>query len=371
MYDGTNPYAYVHGSPISNTDPLGLYLFAFDGTWRNRTSGTLTNVELFRRYYDPSLDESNSFYRRGIGAPEDGESDWENAVDRVLGGVTGLGGRQMLDDALGHLKDLVNGVIGDGSFNGVIDIVGFSRGAAVGRAFANEVFALMDAGYYREALSRGGSCRSLRIRFMGLFDTVAAFGIPTNAANAGYDLTIDDRVGTVAHAIALNEHRAAFDLVSIQYSEYAANTSQLRQERGFIGAHSDIGGGYGDSDLSDFALRWMHSQAVAAGVRMNPLTEEHLVISAPVLHDERRLLGQDREIFYPNDPEWEPETCPLPTIWCAAWKPPPTQRQLTAPQFQFPELAAMIRERRNRETAARGTVDVEQYRDWLRSKGQL
>jgi hypothetical protein len=205
---------------------------------------------------------------------------------------------------------------------------------------------------------------------MGLFDTVAAFGIPTNATNIGYDLTIDDRVGTVAQAVALNEHRAAFDLVSIQYSEYAMNTSAYREERGFIGAHSDIGGGYQNGDLSDLALRWMHTQATAAGVRMQPLSNEHLVVSAPILHDERTYLAQDREIYYPNDPSWKRETCQLPVILCAAWEPPSTQRQLTAPQFQFPELVDMIRENR-RGDAVRGTVDIERYRAWLRSRGQL
>ncbi|MBB6094030.1 RHS repeat-associated protein [Povalibacter uvarum] len=370
LYDGTNPYAYVHGSPISNTDPLGLYLFAFDGTWVNRTNGTLTNVELFRRYYDPTMDERNSFYRRGIGTPAEGDTDWRDSVDRILGGATGLGGREIIDDALNLLDRLIRGGVQNVQFDGVIDIVGFSRGAAIGRAFANEIYSRMDGGHYRHALSRDGSCRSLRIRFMGLFDTVAAFGIPTNDTNIGYDLTIDDRVGTVAHAIALNEHRAAFDLISIQYSEHAANTSQYRQERAFIGAHSDIGGGYANGDLSDLALRWMHTQAIVAGVRMTPLLDEHLAVSAPLLHDERRYPAQDREIFYPNDPLWERETCPLPVIACAVWEPSPTQRQATAPQFQFPELRDMIRESRQSD-AVRGVVDMERYRAWLRSRGQL
>ncbi len=370
LFDGTNPYAYVQGSPIGNTDPLGLYLFAFDGTWVNRTSGTLTNVELFRRYHDPTPDQRNSLYRRGIGTPTEGDTDWRDSIDRVLGGATGLGGREIVDDALNHLDRLIRGGVQNVRFDGVVDIVGFSRGAAIGRAFANDIYSRMDDGYYRQALSRDGSCRSLRIRFMGLFDTVAAFGIPTNEINIGYDLTIDDRIGTVAHAIALNEHRAAFDLISIQSSERTADTSQYRQERAFIGAHSDIGGGYATGDLSDLALRWMHTQAVAAGVRMAPLLEEHLTVSAPLLHDERTYLAQDREIFYPNDPLWERETCPLPVIACAVWEPPATQRQTTAPQFQFPELRDMIRESQQRD-AVRGIVDVESYRAWLRSRGQL
>jgi hypothetical protein len=35
---------------------------------------------------------------------------------------------------------------------------------------------------------------------------------------------------------------------------------------GFMGAHSDIGGGYGNDPLSNTTLHWMMSQATAAGV---------------------------------------------------------------------------------------------------------
>ncbi|HLS81831.1 MAG TPA: DUF2235 domain-containing protein, partial [Steroidobacter sp.] len=357
--DGPNPYAYVRSNPVMRIDPWGLYLFAFDGTWIDRDSGPKTNVELFRDYYDPSVNERNSFYVRGIGAPDPRNSDFRNSVDRVLGGVTGYGGRDIIDQALQHLDTLVAGADASSSFDGVIDIIGFSRGAALARAFANEVFARLDDGHYDDALASSSNCRVLRIRFMGLFDTVAAFGIPGNAIDIGYDLTIDDRIGAVAHAVALNEHRAVFDLVSIQYSEFARNTTPYRIEAGFLGAHSDIGGGYEQGDLSDVALHWMHSQAVLAGVRMQPLREEHLVVTDPIIHDER-LFAQDREIFYPNDPGWRRATCPYPRPLCAAWRPPATQRQSTAPQFRFPELAEMIRDD-PQPNAVRGTVDMEMY----------
>jgi hypothetical protein len=204
---------------------------------------------------------------------------------------------------------------------------------------------------------------------MGLFDTVGSFGLPGNSTDIGYDLRIDDRVGTAAHAVALNEHRAAFDLVSIQYNEYSSNTSTYREERGFLGAHSDIGGGYSTGDLSDFALRWMHAKALAAGVHMSPLSSEHLIVDAPIIHDERNF-PQDREIFYPNDPAWRPASCTGSALACLLWTPPATQRQMTAPQFQFPELADMIKENRQPE-AVRGTVDLERYKSWLRGRGLL
>lgn len=365
---GVNPFAYAGQNPVNAVDPLGLYLFAFDGTWINRSSGVLTNVELFRRYYDPTFEEVNSFYRAGLGTGDPNQSDFENSVDRVLGGAFGLGGQETIRLALRELDELI-GKAGSNQFDGVIDIVGFSRGAAIARAFANEIYKGIDGGYYANSLRSNGTCRSLRIRFMGLFDTVGSFGIPGNSIDAGYDFSVDGRVGTVAHAVALNEHRAAFDLISIQDLEYSPNTTAYREERGFIGGHSDIGGGYSTGDLSDIALQWMYKKAVSAGVRMIPLGRDQLTISAPIIHDERSF-PQDREIFYPNDPDWRPAACVGGSISCLFWQPPVTQRQMSAPQFQFPELEGMIRENPQPD-AVRGTVDMQRYRSWLRNRGQL
>jgi len=365
---GLNSFGYAGQDPVNAIDPLGLYLFAFDGTWINRSSGTLTNVELFRRYYDPSFNEARSYYRRGLGTQDPQHDDFQNSVDRVLGGAFGLGGQATIDDALNHLDNLIAGRLDKAPFDGVIDLVGFSRGAAIARAFANRIYERIDAGYYRNALAGSGLCRSLRIRFMGLFDSVGSFGLPGNSVDAGYDFSIDERIGTVAHAVALDEHRAAFDLLSIQSNEHSPDTTAYREERGFIGAHSDIGGGYSVGDLSDIALQWMYKKAVAAGVGMTPLHTEHLAVSAPILHDER-ALAQDREIFYPNDPAWQSASCTNP-IQCLFWEPPATQRQSTAPQFQLPELLEMIREN-PQPGSVRGTVDLQRYRSWLRSRGQI
>lgn len=365
---GLNSFGYAGQDPVNAIDPLGLYLFAFDGTWINRGSGTLTNVELFRRYYDPSFNEANSYYRRGLGTQDPQRDDFQNSVDRVLGGAFGLGGQASIGDALSHLDNLIAGRLDKAPFDGVIDLVGFSRGAAIARAFANRIYERIDTGYYREALAGSGLCRSLRIRFMGLFDSVGSFGMPGDSVDAGYDFSIDGRIGTVAHAVALDEHRAAFDLLSIQSTEHSPDTTPYREERGFIGAHSDIGGGYSVGDLSDIALQWMYKKAMAAGVGMAPLRAEHSTVSAPILHDER-TLAQDREIFYPNDPAWQPARCSNP-IQCLFWEPPATQRQSTAPQFQFPELQEMIREN-PQPGSVRGTVDLQRYRSWLRNRGQI
>ncbi|MET0071722.1 MAG: DUF2235 domain-containing protein [Candidatus Thiodiazotropha sp.] len=87
--------------------------------------------------------------------------------------------------------------------------------------------------------------------------------------------------------------------------------STTRIERGFIGAHSDIGGGYAEGDLSDVAFMWMVQQAENAGVEMDRDVIEdegwHEVTN-PVVHDSVDVCpswiycfsGPDREFRYAN-----------------------------------------------------------------------
>ena len=42
-------------------------------------------------------------------------------------------------------------------------------------------------------------------------------------------------------------------------------SNKYRLEKGFLGAHSDIGGGYKSGDLSNVALMWMIKQAKEKG----------------------------------------------------------------------------------------------------------
>lgn len=96
----------------------------------------------------------------------------------------------------------------------------------------------------------------------------------------------------------------AFPLESI--SRAPIPEGKVRIERGFIGAHADIGGGYGanENQLAQVALEWMVKQAVAAGVTMDDAP--HTVIAQPILHDmsknqnapNGRPKWEDRNVHY-------------------------------------------------------------------------
>ncbi len=91
-------------------------------------------------------------------------------------------------------------------------------------------------------------------------------------------MTIDSAWNRVVHAVAVNEHRSGFHVRSIFNANDNKNRSN-RLERGFMGAHSDIGGGYAEGDLSDVSLMWIINEAKKAGIKFTEKDNEGEPIS--------------------------------------------------------------------------------------------
>jgi hypothetical protein len=143
-----------------------------------------------------------------------------------------------------------------------IDIVGFSRGAATALDFCNLV---QDRGV-RKPDSAEIVEATPKIRFLGLWDVVDSFGLAllgNQALNFFHHLEIPKtNIDYCFHAMALDERRPSF-----------LNT-RLRgaYEVWFRGVHSDVGGGNGNTGLSDITLRWMLEKARAAGLPVEAAT---------------------------------------------------------------------------------------------------
>ena len=120
-----------------------------------------------------------------------------------------------------------------------------------------------------------------------------------NTENFNMDLDVSGSdFNTIVHAVAANENRKQFARRSIYTGESQANSnngieqsdSKYRLEKGFLGAHSDIGGGYKDGDLSDVTLVWManeanklyKSQSTKTEIKLNTNNKR---ISNPIVHD--------------------------------------------------------------------------------------
>lgn len=133
-----------------------------------------------------------------------------------------------------------------------VDIIGFSRGAALALHFANQV-----------QKEQPGA----EVRFLGLWDTVASFGLPGNDLNIGWDLTLPDHVKHCYHAMALDERRRNFTPTRVVPRKGGVLGDRL-QEVWFRGVHSDVGGGQ-SLGLSNITLCWMLRRAKEAGLPVN------------------------------------------------------------------------------------------------------
>ena len=141
-----------------------------------------------------------------------------------------------------------------------------------------------------------------------------------------------------------------------------------RTERGFIGAHSDIGGGYagvgGDGgDLSDVALNWIYAQAKTAGLNLKPLEPDQLKVTSPILHDETNVLpwylpgfgglSSDRDVEFPN------QTLKSKDV------------QFDGMTYQQSHQNGYINYYSNIIGNQAGTVDIDKYKAWLQSNLNL
>ena len=232
-----------------------MALYAFDGTWNGDEADEAkeTNVRKFCLCLPPDM---NVFYLEGVGTRL-------GFIGKLLGGAMGAGGRFRIHDAMEKLRQFV--AEGDRT----VDIIGFSRGAALALHFANQV----------QEEQPGAE-----VRFLGLWDTVASFGLPGNDLNIGWHLTLPDNVKKCYHAMALDERRGNFPLTRVEPRKGGTLGDRL-QEVWFRGVHSDVGGGK-CAGLSNIALCWMLRRAKEAGLSVvEAKLQEHAALcdaNAPI-----------------------------------------------------------------------------------------
>ena len=227
-----------------------MAIYAFDGTMNEdkQADDEDTNVIKFKDAYINAYDSDKCFYVSGVGTRY-------SVFGAVAGSIGGAGGQARIDEAFDALQD--NFYKGDE----VIDIIGFSRGSALALEFANQINERGVAGQ-----------QSPSIRFIGLWDTVASFGLPGNNINLSYNLTLPRNVERCYHALSLDERRLSFPLTHVDADAYSnANNEddQLVREVWFRGFHSDIGGGNKNTGLSSISLVWMFNMAKMSGIEIS------------------------------------------------------------------------------------------------------
>jgi uncharacterized protein (DUF2235 family) len=279
-----------------------------DGTWNKPDNQTITNVEKMARTVQSDPGEAGGthqlvYYVSGVGAGS-------YAADRILGGAFGFG---LFHNVIACYRFLAqNYEPGDEIF-----IIGFSRGAYTARSVAGMVgrvglltkLALVEERlpaavllYQRRDLPGGpfgesvdefkhDHCHPAKVTFLGVFDTVGALGVPGFMRHAPrfHDIQLSDQVVRARHALAVDEPRLKFvpTLWEAPEEPSGAPTQDERvRQVWFEGAHSDIGGGYRETGLSDISLLWMAREAHDAGLVFDVPLLTHYVNSGsdPIRH---------------------------------------------------------------------------------------
>ncbi len=151
--------------------------------------------------------------------------------------------------------------------------------------------------------------QTVKIRFLGAWDTVASVFVPhkfyVSTQVLPYTRT-NPAVAVFRHAIAIDERRRMFRLNRwSEPQEFRPNPflkvgSPLQQDIKqvwFAGVHADIGGGYAEieSGLSKYPLHWMIEEAKAHGLIVNTAMQNHLVLGYPRKGSNQGYVAPDPE----------------------------------------------------------------------------
>ena len=241
--------------------------------------------------------EQRLYYHPGVGTEE---VFW---IERVLAGTIGAGLARNVKSAYCWLA--ANYADGDQIF-----LLGFSRGAFTVRSVAGLIsrqglprapdWALVDAAYRdaRRKLKRAVDEQKFRrpgIHFLGVWDTVGALGIPPEfdwlplwfmfLQPRFHDTELSPIVTNAYHALAIDEMRRTFS-PTLWTAKSPSNREVIQMW--FAGVHSDVGGGYRETGLSDTALDWMIERAASAGAVF------HAHMRAQIHGDDRGVLHDSR-----------------------------------------------------------------------------
>ena len=253
--------------------------------------------------------EVRLFYDQGIG------TDWFN---RIIGGAAGAGLSEKVCDAYHFLGQ--NFVAGS-----EIYVFGFSRGAYTARSLCGFIKAAgllerpTEQDVWRayvdcyatpsrvvaqpggwspdrvrawlvekagDAVGRLGGPpvaslprhSGVTIRFVGVYDTVGALGVPVARAThvnepivGFHDTSLGDGVEHAVQALAVDEKRGPYvPTLWTQAAEAAALAGHSVLQVWFPGVHSDIGGGYGDKGIGNITWDFMMRQAADRGLVIDP-----------------------------------------------------------------------------------------------------
>ena len=302
-----------------------------DGTGQEGGRGYNSNVYRLFNMCEDRTDRQILFYDRGLG------TGWR----KITGNLFGAGISK-------NIKDCYRFIFENFNAEDEIFLFGFSRGATTVRSLSSFIHLfgilpksrpeLIDHAYriYKDRKGREKRAKEFlqrhnnmwcRIRFIGVWDTVAALGIPVTGLNAileqlpgmqhrFQDLRISKSVEHGRHALAIDDERAIFH--PLPWEEKCEDYQTVEQVW-FPGMHTDIGGGYRETGLADNALDWMVREATNKGLR---IYSGHQVKIDPdpdgFMHDSRGTFWTS--LYRRKVREWNRDTHGTPLVHSSVLK---------------------------------------------------
>lgn len=260
---------------------MGKNIVVFsDGTGQKGGVNNNTNVYKIFNMIEDRTPGQIAYYDPGLGT----------GIEGIAGLVGGRGfSRNMLD----CYRFIFENFQADDS----IYLFGFSRGAATVRSLSGfiHLFGILPisrADIIEEAFDiyrisnkekRESKAREFidkhhtmwcKIKFLGVFDTVAALGLPNKWISAFLDkifphkfhsFELSDSVEYARHALSIDDERITFH--PTLWNKLSSDQPPERMKQvWFCGVHTDVGGGYKEDELSNISLRWMINEARSKGL---------------------------------------------------------------------------------------------------------
>jgi len=283
-----------------------------DGTWN--TLNNNTNVWRLKSLCAQTADQF-VYYSQGVGT---------RYGEKIRGGMLGYGIDNEIIDAYTWL--IQNFAVGDEIF-----IFGFSRGAYTARSLSGLITkcGLLKPGAplsieqlydrYRQGSAKQRIDQLLRAslpggltleeqwlvrytvptsnKFVGVWDTVGSLGLAFESIRRKVqkfrflDTHLYRNNQLAFHALALDEHRRSFEPTfwtrTVPKGQPGATPRPLDQveQRWFVGAHANVGGGYPSDLLAQAPLKWLMDKASAAGLAFSLGLDIDTSIAAPPIAD--------------------------------------------------------------------------------------
>ncbi len=309
---------------LAREQPKKRIAIFLDGTWN--TTNDNTNVWRLRALTAPvgaDAVRQSIYYNAGLGT---------QVGSKVRGGMFGVGIDDILLETYQWLVENFND--GDDIF-----IFGFSRGSYTARSlsgFVSRCGVLKPGGplsikqlydRYRQGLTVPSIERLLNhppktptleeewlvrysrfvsIKFLGVFDTVGSLGVPVGLSrfkksHSFLNTSLRTPNIAAAHALAIDEHRPDFAPTlwtrSVPKDPTADQPRAPRslaeaEQRWFVGAHANVGGGYSNDLLSQRPFAWMMKRAAAEGLSFRSDVDQFSpTIRSPVIDSYGSFLG--------------------------------------------------------------------------------